>query len=146
MRAKSAAALLPLLVACGVTAGCASGGGPVARVSEVLSCGRVVDADATGYLSGPLTAGRAIALLSGLRHADGATRIPTGKLTKADRGTLDLMAVELMGYSGSKLSDDAEAFARAELRYSPDGSPVDTSYARPLEGGIAAMERDCPPG
>ena len=38
------------------------------------------------------------------------------------------MAVELMGYSGSKLSDDAQAFAVAEENYNPDG-PVDASYA-----------------
>ena len=55
------------------------------------------------------------------------------------------MAVELMGYSGSRLSDDAEAFAQAELNYNPDG-PVETSFARPLEVDIAALERDCPDG
>lgn len=145
MRVKGAAALIGLLAACGATAGCAPGGGPVAQVREVLSCGRVVDADATGYLGGPLTAGRAIGLLSALRQADGAARVATGKLSGADRGTLDVMAVELMGYSGSRLSGDAQAFARAEFGYSPNGSPPDTSYARPLEHDIVALERDCPP-
>ena len=55
------------------------------------------------------------------------------------------MAIDLLGYSGSKLSDDATAFAMTELSYAPDsGAPVDTSYARPLEGDIAVLARDCP--
>lgn len=144
MRAKGAIALVPLLVACGVTAGCSSGSSPVARVSDVLNCGRVVDP--TGYDEGPLTADRAVALLTELQHADGAASILKGTLSGADLATLDTMAVELMGYSGSKLSDDAEAFAVAELNYSPDGGPVDTSYARPLDNDIAALKQDCPFG
>jgi hypothetical protein len=55
------------------------------------------------------------------------------------------MAVELMGYSGSKLSGDAEAFAQAEENYNPDG-PVDISYARRLNKDILALQRDCPDG
>ena len=151
MRAKGATALLPLLVACGVTAGCSSGDAPAAQVSPVvqvskaLSCGQVVDPDSTGYLGGPLTAGRAIGLLTELQRSGGAARIPAGKLDAADRTTLDIVAIDLLGYSGSKLSDDATAFAMTELSYAPDsGAPVDTSYARPLEGDIAVLARDCP--
>ena len=77
--------------------------------------------------------------------ASGAASIPRGRPTTADASTLDIMAVELMGYSGSKLSDDAQAFAVAEENYNPDG-PVDTSYARPLNGDIVTLERDCPAG
>ncbi len=55
------------------------------------------------------------------------------------------MAVELMGYSGSRLSDDAEAFAVAELNYNP-GGPVDASYAPPLDEDILGLQRDCPDG
>jgi hypothetical protein len=145
MRAKGAIALLPLLVACGVTAGCSSGGTPAVLVSKVLNCGRVVDLDSTGYLGGPLTAGRAIGLLTELQRSGGAARIPAGKLDAADRTTLDIVAIDLLGYSGSKLSDDATTFARTELSYSPNsGGPVDTSYARPLEGDIAVLAQDCP--
>jgi len=145
MRAKGAIALLPLLVAGGVTAGCSSGGTPVVLVSKVLNCGRVVDLDSTGYLGGPLTAGRAIGLLTELQRSGGAARIPAGKLDAADRTTLDIVAIDLLGYSGSKLSDDATAFARTELSYSPNsGGPVDTSYAGPLEGAIAVLAQDCP--
>ena len=147
MRAKGAIALLPLLVAPGVTVGCSSGAAPVAPVSNPLSCGRVVDQDNTGYLGGPLTAGREIALLTGLERAGGAARISAGKLDAADRSTLDLVGVDLLGYSGSKLSGDATAFARAELSYSASsGDPVDTSYAQPLESGIAVLAKDCPLG
>jgi hypothetical protein len=138
MSPKSAMALLPLLVACAVSAGCSSGGGPLPQGSQALRCGLVVDPDAISYLGGPLTAGRAIALLTGLQRSGGAARISTGRLSAADRSTLDIVAVELTGYSGSKLSDDATAFARAELMYSPDYLPLDTSYARSLERDIAA--------
>lgn len=144
MRAKGAIALLPLLVACGVTDGCSSGGTPVVQVSKALNCGQVVDQDNTGYLGGPLTAGRAIGLLTELQRSGGA-RIPEGKLGAADQTTLDIVAIDLLGYSGSKLSDDAMAFARTELSYAPDsGGPVDTSYARLLEGDIAVLAQDCP--
>ena len=147
MRAKGAIALLPLLVASGVTVGCSSGAVPVAPVSNPLSCDRVVDQDNTGYLGGPLTAGREIALLTGLEQAGGAARISAGKLDAADRSTLDLVGVDLLGYSGSKLAGDATAFARAELSYSASsGDPVDTSYAQPLESGIAVLAKDCPLG
>ena len=150
MRAKGVIALLPLLVASGVTAACSSGSSgaaPAALVSNALSCGRVVDQDNTGYLGGPLTAGREIALLTGLERAGGAARISAGTLDAADRGILDLAGIDLLGYSGSKLSGDAAAFARAELSYSANsGDPVDTSYARPLESGIAVLAKDCPLG
>jgi hypothetical protein len=147
MRAKCAIALVPLLAACGVTAGCSSGSGPVARVSDVLNCGRVVDPDATGYLGGgPLTVSRAVGMLTAVQRAGGAVRIPKGRLNNADLGTLDVLAVELMGYSGNKLSADAAAFAQAELSYSPNNLPIDTSYAGPLEKDIAALGQDCPSG
>jgi hypothetical protein len=145
MRARGAIALLPLLVACGVTAGCSPGDPTVPRASQVLNCGRVVDEDASGYLGGPLTAERAIGLLIAVQRSGGAARIPTGKLSGPDRSTLYIVAVDLIGYSGSKLSDDATAFARAELSYDPDsGAPVDTSYGRSVELGINALARDCP--
>jgi hypothetical protein len=145
MRAKGAIALLPMLVACGVTAACSSGPAPVVVVSNALDCGRVVDQDNTGYLGGPITAGRAIALLTEVQRSAGGARIPDGKLDATDRTTLDIVAIDLLGYSGSKLSEDATAFARAELSYAPiRGGPVDTSYARPLEGDIAVLARDCP--
>jgi hypothetical protein len=141
--AKRAIALLPLLAACGLVAGCGPGNGSVAAVSTVLNCGRVVDP--TGFQAGPLTVNRAVGLLAEMELDGGAASIPRGRPTYGDTSTLDIMSVELMGYSGSKLSDDAEAFARAELNYNPDG-PVETSYARPLEGDIATLERDCPDG
>jgi hypothetical protein len=145
MRANGAIALLPLLIAGGVTAGCSSGGPPAVHVSNALNCGRVVDQDNTGYLGGPLTVKRAITLLTKVQRSGGAARIHTGKLNAADRATLDLVAIDLLGYSGSKLSDDAAAFARSELSYSPNaGGPVDKSYARPLVSGIAALAKDCP--
>ena len=147
MRAKGVIALLPFLVASGVTAGCSTGAAPVVPVSNALTCGRVVDQDNTGYLGGPLTAGREIALLTGLERAGGAARISAGKLDATDRATLDLVGIDLLGYSGSKLSNDATAFAQAELSYSANsGDPVDTSYARPLESGIAVLAKDCPAG
>jgi hypothetical protein len=150
MRARSAIALVPLLAACAVTAGCAAAARPAAgdtaaRVSTTLNCGMVVDPDATGYLGGgPLTAGRAVAMLTGLRHADWTARVARGTLSSAERRTLDVVAMELIGYSGNRLSADAAAFAQAELNYSPDDLPADTAYARPLTAGIAALERDCP--
>jgi hypothetical protein len=55
------------------------------------------------------------------------------------------MAVELMGYSGSRLSADAEAFAVAELNYDPAGQ-VDASYAQRLDADILGLQRDCPDG
>ena len=55
------------------------------------------------------------------------------------------MAGELMGYSGSKLSDDAAAFAHDEEDYNPEG-PIDISYAQPLDNDIVALGRDCPDG
>jgi hypothetical protein len=146
MRAKSAIALVPLLVACGVTAGCAAAARPVAGVSTRLNCGMVVDPDRTGYLGGaPLTTSRAVAMLTEPRPAGRAARIASGTLSGTERRTLDIVAMELIGYSGNKLSADAAAFAQAELNYSPAWLPVDTAYARPLVGGIAALERDCPP-
>jgi hypothetical protein len=143
MTDKRASALVPLLVACGLAAGCASGTGSVVRVSNVLNCGRVVDP--TGYQHRPLTANRAIALLTEMQLAGGAAAIARGTPSSAEISTLDLTAVELIGYSGSKLSDDAEAFAQAELSYHPY-SLIETSYARPLDNDIAALERDCPDG
>jgi hypothetical protein len=143
MTVKRAIALMPLLVACGLVAGCGSGAGAVATVSTVLNCGRVVDP--TGYQEEPLTVDRAIGLLTEMELAGGAASIPKGRPDGAETSTLDVVAVELMGYSGSRLSDDAEAFAQAELNYNPDG-PVETSFARPLEGDIATLERDCPDG
>ncbi|MGH3263451.1 MAG: hypothetical protein ACRDNS_15825 [Trebonia sp.] len=147
---KRAIAVLPLLIATGVTIGCDSGVGPAAAganqaaaVDNVLRCGSVVDD--TGFNGRPLTTGLAIALLTEMQLAGGAVSIPRGKPTTAVIGTLDTMAVELMGYSGSRLSDDAEAFAVAEENYHPNG-PVDASYARPLEREVAALQRDCPDG
>jgi hypothetical protein len=143
----STIALLPLLVACGVTAGCSPGARPVAGAGRSLNCGMVVDPDVTGYLGGrPLTTGRAVAMLTGLRHAGWAAGLAAGTLSATDRNTLDTVAMELIGYSGNKLSADATAFAHAEFDYSPDDLPVDTSYALPLEGAIAALEQDCPAG
>jgi hypothetical protein len=141
--AKRAVALLPLLLACGLVAGCGPSTGSAAAVSNVLNCGRVVDP--LGYRNGPLTVNRAIGLLTEMQLAGGAASIPRGRPSGTETSTLDLMATELMGYSGSKLSDDAESFAQAELNYNPDG-PVATSYARPLDRDIAALERDCPDG
>ena len=78
---------------------------------------------------------------------DAVPAVAAGTLDAADRGILDLAGIDLLGYSGSKLSGDAAAFARAELSYSANsGDPVDTSYARPLESGIAVLAKDCPLG
>jgi hypothetical protein len=133
-----------------MTAGCGSGIGPAAAgggipapAGIVLKCHTVVDS--TGYENGPLTADLAIASLTRMELASGASSIPRGRPTTADASTLDTMAVELMGYSGSRLSADAEAFAVAELNYHP-GGPVDASYARRLDTGILGLQRDCPDG
>jgi hypothetical protein len=69
--------------------------------------------DSTGYKQGPLTANLAIASLTAMPLAAG------GKPTSADAGTLDTMAVELMGYSGTRLAADAQAFAVTEFNYNP---------------------------
>jgi hypothetical protein len=130
----------------GVIAGCdygvpSAGPGPAPR--NILTCGRVVDP--TGYKQGPLTANLAIASLTAMPLAAGTAGIAGGKPASADAGTLDTMAVELMGYSGTRLAADAQAFAATEFRYNPDG-PVDTAYAGPLDQNIRALQRDCPSG
>ena len=124
----------------GVIVGCDYGvpsasPGPAPR--NILTCGRVVDS--TGYKQGPLTANLAIASLTAMPLAAG------GKPTSADADTLDTMAVELMGYSGTRLAADAQAFAVTEFNYNPAG-PVDTAYAGPLSQNIRALQRDCPSG
>jgi hypothetical protein len=143
MTAKPAIALVSLLVTSGMIAGCASGTGPAVPASTVLTCGTVVDT--TAYHGGPLTAGLAIAFLTDIQLTDGAANIPRGTPSSADTSTLDAAAAELIGYSGSELSDDAAAFALAEEYYNPDG-PIDTSYGRRLDNDILALERDCPDG
>jgi hypothetical protein len=150
MAVKSAITLAVSLAAAGMIAGCASGADPAAVGGSappapgiVLTCGSVVDT--TGYKDGPLTTDLAVASLTEMQLAGGAASIPRGRPTGADTTTLDTMAVELMGYSGSRLSDDAQAFAVAEENYNPDG-PVDTSYAQPLDTDIVALGRDCPGG
>ena len=136
------------LTAAGLIAGCgygspAAGGGRAAAAGSVLRCDSVVDA--TGYEQGPLTTNLAVAFLTQLGLTGGARGIPSGRPTSADTSTLDTMAVELMGYSGSRLSDDAEAFAVAEMNYDPAGQ-VDTSYVPQLDTEILALQRDCPDG
>jgi hypothetical protein len=143
MRTKSMIVLGPLVAACGTLAGCASSPPPTAPTSNPITCGTVVDP--TGYLGGPLTPGLAIASLATMLRTGGAASIPQGTPSSAETSTLDVMAVELIGYSGNKLSSDAEAFAQAELSYNPDG-PVEVSYARPLDNDIRTLERDCPDG
>jgi hypothetical protein len=143
MRTKSTIVLVPLLAACGMVAGCASVPLPAAPAGNPITCGTVVDP--TGYLGGPLTPGRAIASLVTMLRTGGAVSILKGTPSSTETGTLDVMAVELIGYSGNKLSGDAKAFAQAELAYNPDG-PVETSYARPLDKDIRTLERDCPDG
>lgn len=137
-------ALAALLAVAGLVAGVIVGceyrvpsasPGPAPR--NLLTCGRVVDP--TGYKQGPLTVNLAIASLTALPLTAG------GKPTSADADTLDTMAVELMGYSGTRLAADAQAFAVTEFNYNPDG-PVDTAYARPLGQNIRALQRDCPSG
>jgi hypothetical protein len=149
MTSRTARALAVLLAAAGlvagVIAGCdygvPAGGGVAAR--NVLTCGRIVDS--TGYKRGPLTANLAIASLTAMPLAAGAAGIAGGRLTSADVDTLDTMAVELMGYSGTRLADDAQAFAVTEFNYHPAGR-VDAAYARPLDQNIRALQRDCPGG
>ena len=150
MAVKSAITLAVSLAAAGMIAGCASGADPAAVGGSappapgiVLTCGSIVDT--TGYNDGPLTTDLVVASLTEMQLAGGAASIPRGRPTGADTRTLDTMAVELMGYSGSRLADDAQAFAVAEENYNPDG-PVDTSYAQPLDTDIVALERDCPGG
>jgi hypothetical protein len=149
MAVKLAITLALSLATSGVVAGCAPGDGPATAGGAppapgiALTCGSVVDS--TGYENGPLTANLAVASLTAMQLAGGAASISRGRPTGAVTRTLDVMSVELMGYAGSKLSADAQAFAVAELNYNPDG-PVDTSYARPLEAGILALESDCPDG
>jgi hypothetical protein len=144
MRTKLTISLVPLLAACGAAAGCASTPAPTGPAVNAITCASVVDS--TGYQGGPLTPSLAIASLATMLRAGGAVRsITKGTPSTAETSTLDVMAVELMGYSGNKLSSDAEAFAQAELNYNPDG-PVETSYARVLDNDIRALERDCPDG
>jgi hypothetical protein len=144
MRARCAIALVPLLVAGGVTAGCSPAASPVVRASAALSCGSVLDPDPSGYFGGPLTTGGAVALLSAVQRSEGKAGIAKGTLSSHDRRTLDTLAAELVGFAGNKLSSDAAKFASAEVNYSPAGLPVVTAYARSLEVDIAALERDCP--
>jgi hypothetical protein len=148
MTTKSAITLAALLAASGLIAGC-DYGAPAsastrqdAAVRSELECARVVDP--AGYNQGPLTTNLAVAYLTDTRLA-GAAGIASGRPAHAVTRTLDSVAVELMGYSGNKLSDDAQAYALAEENYNPDG-PVDTSYARTLDGSILALQRDCPDG
>jgi len=143
MSSKRRAALVPLLAAGGLVAGCASIPTPAAAVSNAITCGSVVDP--TGYQGGPLTPGRAVQSLTAMLRDGGSARIPRGTPSSADTSTLDLMAVELIGYWGNKLSSDAEDFAEAEFNYNPDG-PVEAGYARGLDRDIGALQRDCPPG
>ena len=153
MTTRSAITLAVVLATSGLTAagliawsgsgGPAAGGGPATVAGNVLRCGSVVDP--TGYEQGPLTTNLAVAFLTQLGLTGGTRDIPSGRPTSADTSTLDTMAVELMGYSGSRLSDDAEAFAVAEMNYDPAGQ-VDTSYVPQLDTEILALQRDCPDG
>jgi hypothetical protein len=145
---KYAIALLPLLAAAGLSAGCDAGGAaeagrPAAAFGNPLTCGSVVDP--TGYARAPLTVNLTVASLTALELSSAAASIQTARPAHAVTRILDAMAVELMGYSGSRLADDAQAFALAEENYDPDG-PVETSYARPMSGDIRALQRDCPDG
>jgi hypothetical protein len=151
MRTRSAVAVAALLTATGLAAvglviwggyGVPAGDGGAAATGTALHCGSVVDS--AGYQRGPLTASLAVASLTALPFA-GPAGNPGGRPTSADASTLDTMAVELTGYSGSRLADDAQAFAAAEFNYNPAG-PVDASYARPLGQAIRALQRDCPGG
>jgi hypothetical protein len=143
MRNKYAIALVPSLVASGMIAGCASGPGPTAAelTSNALTCSTVVDS--TGYRDGPLSVGLAIAELTEMQLTGGSVSIPRGRPSAADTSMLDTMSVELVGYSGSKLSSDATAFVIAEQNYNPEG-PVETAYAGSLDGDISALQGDCP--
>jgi hypothetical protein len=150
MTAKTVSVLAAVLAVAGLIAGVIAGcdygvpsaaPGPAPR--NILTCDRVVDA--TGYKQGPLTANLAIAALTAMPLAAGPAGSAGGKPTSADADTLDTMAVELMGYSGTRLAADAQAFAVTEFNYNPAG-PVDTAYARPLDQSIRALQRDCPRG
>lgn len=155
MPTRSAIALTVVLAASGLTvAGVIATGDygtppAAAAVSNALRCDSVVDP--TGYKQGPLTADLAVALLTDTklttdtRLTAGVTGIPGGRPSSADARTLDTMAVELMGYSGSRLSGDAQAFAVSELNYDP-GGPVDATYAQQLNADIVSLQRDCPDG
>jgi len=140
---KYALALVPSLVASGMIAGCAPGPGPTAAdlTSNALTCSTVVDS--TGYRDGPLSVGLAIAELTEMQLTDGSVDIPRGRPSAADTNMLDTMSVELVGYSGNKLSSDATAFAIAEDNYNPEG-PVETAYVGPLDADISALQADCP--
>jgi hypothetical protein len=129
-----------------VTAGCDYGAPATGRggaAGNLLTCGRVVDP--TGYKQGPLTVDLAVASLTAMPLALGTAGIPGGRPTSADVNTLDTMAVELMGYSGTRLADDAQAFAVTEFDYHPAG-PIDASYTQSLGQNIRALQRDCPGG
>lgn len=142
MRGKRTLALLALLLAMGgAVAGCASNPAPATPASTAITCTTVVDA--TGQQGGPLTPHLAIRSLAAMLRGGGEARIHRGRPDGADASTLDVMAVELMGHRGNKLSADAQDFAQAELNYNPDG-PVETAYARPLDDDIRALQRDCP--
>jgi hypothetical protein len=148
---KSATALAALLAVAGLVAGVIAGcdygvpsAGPGPAPRNILTCGRVVDS--TGYKQGPLTANLAIASLTAMPLAAGAAGIADGKPTSADVDTLDTMAVELMGYSGTRLAADAQAFAVTEINYHLTGGRVNAAYARPLGQTIRALQRDCPSG
>ena len=70
--AKAAIALLPLLVASGLTAGCSSGAAPALPVSNSLSCGRVVDQDPATSKTYPLSGAQVV-----LRDATGRVLVRT---------------------------------------------------------------------
>jgi hypothetical protein len=152
MMTRPAITVTALLTAAGLAAaglvasgdyGVPAGHGGAAAAVRTLHCGSVVDS--TGYRQGPLTASLAVASLTAMPLAGAAAGISGGRPTSADVSTLDTMAVELMGYSGSKLAADAQAFAASEVGYNPAG-PVNPAYARPLDAGIRALQRDCPGG
>lgn len=152
MMTRPAITVTALLTAAGLAAaglvasgdyGVPAGHGGAAAAVRTLHCGSVVDS--TGYRQGPLTASLAVASLTAMPLAGAAAGISGGRPTSADASTLDTMAVELMGYSGSKLAADAQAFAASEVGYNPAG-PVNPAYARPLDAGIRALQRDCPGG
>lgn len=138
-----AAALAAAGVIAGGDYGVPAGHGGDAAAVRTLHCGSVVDS--TGYRQGPLTASLAVASLTAMPLAGAPASVSGGPPAGAYATTLDTMAVELMGYSGTKLADDAQAFAASEVGYNPAG-PVDPSYARPLGEYIRALQRDCPGG
>jgi hypothetical protein len=152
MMTRRAITLTALLTAAGLAAagvvatgdyGVPAGHGGDAAAARTLHCGSVVDS--TGYQQGPLTASLAVASLTAMPLAGAPAGISGARPASGDVSTLDTMAVELMGYSGTRLADDAQAFAASEVGYNP-GGPVDPSYARSLEAGIRALQRDCPGG